>query len=128
MPAAKKVVISEKKIEAKVVEFCRKNGIWTHKFASPANRGVPDRIILHQGRVLFLELKREGNTTTALQQKEIHQIRAHGGNAAVANSYAEAVEIICMTLQVEPPKPAAPKTPAAKPVKKVSAKDIQSLI
>lgn len=125
MRSVKKVVISEKKIEAKVVDFCRKTGLWTRKFASPANRGVPDRIIIHQGRVLFLELKREGNTTTALQRKEIHQIRAHGGNAAVANSFTEAVEIICMTLEV----PAMVKAAApVAPLKKPSAKEINALI
>ncbi len=125
MPTIPKVIISEKKIEAKVVAFCRKAGLLTYKFASPANRGVPDRIVIAQGRILFLELKREGNTTTALQKREIQRIRSHGGNAAVANSYLEAVEIICMTLGTELPKV---KPAPAEKVVRVTAKEINALI
>src|SRR3954464_14998158 len=94
------IKITEAKIEAKLVKFCRAHGILTYKFASPSNRGVPDRIFIHGGVVLFLELKREGNTTTALQKHEIQRIIQAGGIAAVANSYDEAMTKVVATFML----------------------------
>lgn len=81
----------ESQIEKKVVDYCRKHGIYTRKFTSPANRGVPDRIMLKNGKVLFLELKALGNRPTDLQEHELKVIREHGGNAHWADSYAAAI-------------------------------------
>lgn len=55
--------------------------MYTRKFASPARRGVPDRIFVHQGRVLFLEVKRPGEKPTPLQEHEIGLLRSAGANA-----------------------------------------------
>jgi Holliday junction resolvase len=88
MPAVK---ISESKIEAKVVKYCRDHGIYTRKFASPSNRGVPDRLFVMNGKVMFIELKRPGNEPTALQHHELDVLRAHGAHATWADSYQGAV-------------------------------------
>lgn len=93
--------VTEAKIEAKLVKFCRAHGILTYKFASPANRGVPDRIFIHGGVVLFLELKRPGNTTTTLQKHEIQRITTAGGLATVANSYEEAMQKVVSTFMLK---------------------------
>jgi hypothetical protein len=85
--------ISEAKIEAKVVAYCRERGLYCRKFSSPAHRGVPDRIILGHGKVLFLELKSEGNEPTALQYHELKLIREHGIPARWAASF-EMAEIL----------------------------------
>lgn len=99
MPAIVKV--TEAKIEAKLVKFCRAHGILTYKFASPANRGVPDRIFIHGGVVLFLELKRPGNTTTDLQKHEIQRITQAGGFACVATGYEEAMAKVVSTFMIK---------------------------
>ena len=77
----------EREIEAKLVKFCRENGIYTRKFTSPSNRGVPDRVLIKHGKVLFLELKREGERPTKLQMHEIALIRGHHGNAEWADGW-----------------------------------------
>ena len=68
----------ESAIERRLVAECRRRGLWTRKFASPAHRGVPDRVICGNGKTLFLELKREGQAPTALQLHELTLIRAAG--------------------------------------------------
>jgi Holliday junction resolvase len=84
----------EKDLERKVVEYCRAKGILTYKFTSPAHRGVPDRVMIANGKVLFLELKREGQRPTALQYREIMKIKQAGGKAAWADTYGAAVMAI----------------------------------
>ena len=72
----------ESTLEAKIVKFCRENGILTYKFSSPSHRGVPDRIMMKNGKVLFMELKAPGKKPTTLQLHEMGKIR-QSGNAAV---------------------------------------------
>lgn len=85
---------AEKKLEARVVAYCKKRGLYTRKFISPANRGVPDRIIAGDRKVLFLELKAPGKKPTALQSLEIKQLRAKGMAAEYVDNYPAAVELI----------------------------------
>ena len=69
----------EKKLEKRCCDVARVHGWWTRKFSSPSNRGVPDRIFLKDGRVVFLEFKAPGNQPTRLQFHELDQITKHGG-------------------------------------------------
>ena len=87
-------MLTEAKIEKAVVAYCRRRGLYTRKFASPAHRGVPDRIICGRGKVLFLELKRPGNTPTGLQFHELEELRGHGQRAEWVNSFLGAKVVI----------------------------------
>ena len=58
----------EKEVEAKLIRRVRSLGGQSWKFVSPNNRGVSDRIVLIDGRVIFVELKRDGGTMTPLQK------------------------------------------------------------
>jgi hypothetical protein len=82
--------LTEAKIEKKLVAYCRQRGLLSYKFTSPANRGVPDRVIMGNNRIMFLELKREGNTLTELQKREIARINAAGIHCTWAVGYANA--------------------------------------
>lgn len=84
----------ERDIEKSVVVHCHKRGLLTYKFTSPAHRGVPDRIILGGNKVMFLELKRAGQTPTALQEREMRRIGEHGGHAIWRDSASTAIEAI----------------------------------
>ena len=77
----------EKDIERKVVAYAKSKGVLCFKFASPGNRGVPDRILIKNGRVLFLELKRPGQQPTALQLHVIDQLLDAGVLATWADSF-----------------------------------------
>lgn len=71
----------EKKLEKRCTDLAKVHGWYSRKWASPSHRGVPDRLFIKDGDVLFIEFKAPGNKPTALQYDEIHQIRAHGGVA-----------------------------------------------
>ena len=69
----------EKDIERKVCDYAKKLGCYTRKYTSPAQRGVPDRIIIAPGGAVgFLELKRPGNKPTPLQLKEMRTLTEVG--------------------------------------------------
>ena len=57
--------------EIKIEKRCRDYAIaksWlAYKFTSPGNIGVPDRIFIKAGKVLFVEFKAPGETSTPLQ-------------------------------------------------------------
>lgn len=59
----------EKEIEGELKEKLERRGCYFLKFVSPGNRGVPDRIvILPDGIVIFMELKKENGRLAPLQK------------------------------------------------------------
>lgn len=66
----------ERKLERQLVAYCKKHEIYIRKFVSPGHVGVPDRILMANGQVLFIELKSPGKKATAIQQREIGLINA----------------------------------------------------
>lgn len=69
----------EKNLEKRFREGCKKIGALTFKFVSPAQRGVPDRIVIHNGKVCFVELKTYNGRLTELQKMIHGEIETHGG-------------------------------------------------
>jgi hypothetical protein len=84
----------EKELERRVIAHCKANGIWCRKFSSPNARGVPDRILAKNGKVMFLELKAPGGRPTAFQYRELRLLDAYGITAKWTDNYQIAVEII----------------------------------
>lgn len=81
-------------MEAALVRYAGQHGIYTRKFSSPAHRGVPDRVFIKGGVVLFMEVKRPGEEPTPLQLHEIADIVQHGGNAIWCDSTAEGKQLL----------------------------------
>lgn len=84
----------ESEIERKLVRYCKDLGMLTYKFVSPNNRGVPDRIILHGGRVLFVELKQKGKKPTTLQLHEMHRIESSGCEVNWTDSWEDTRKLL----------------------------------
>lgn len=70
--------MTESQLERRVTQWCKSRNLLTYKFVSPNNRGVPDRLVIAKGRVLFLELKQPGKKPTKLQEHEMARLRAAG--------------------------------------------------
>ncbi len=87
-------MLTEAKIEKKIVAYCRERRLYTRKFSSPAHRGVPDRIICGRGRVVFLEIKRPGNEPTRIQLYELKLLREAGMTAQWVDSFEGAKGLI----------------------------------
>jgi hypothetical protein len=84
----------EKHLERKVVAHCKANDILCYKFTSPARRGVPDRLMVKNGKVMFMELKKKGEAPTKLQWHEILALGNHGAHVAWADNFENAAHII----------------------------------
>ena len=77
----------EKKVKDKVVKLIKAYGIYyffpaTHGYG---RSGVPDIICCAKGKFIAIECKTGNNKPTALQEKEMADIRKAGGIAYVVN-------------------------------------------
>jgi len=64
------------------------------KFTSPGNAGVPDRIaVLPGGLVWFVELKDDGGQPSRLQKWQIARLRAKGIPATVVRGRSDAAAL-----------------------------------
>lgn len=57
----------EKTVEKKCMALAKKRGFQFLKWQNTAQKGVPDRILIGQGIIEFVELKRPGGKLTKLQ-------------------------------------------------------------
>jgi hypothetical protein len=86
--------LTEAKIERTVVQWAKELNVLTIKLNVRGQRGVPDRLFLYDGRVLFLEFKRPGAVPTPIQRWELNNLRAHGFDAAVTDDIEQAKRLI----------------------------------
>jgi hypothetical protein len=68
----------EREIESIVCKYAEQQGWLQYKFTSPSNRGVPDRLFLKNGKIIFIEFKAPGKKLTRLQNHIIKKIRLQG--------------------------------------------------
>ena len=74
-------------VKTKIKKILKENGVW---YAMPigtgfGNSGVPDFLCCVNGRFLSIEAKAGRNIPTALQEKNMRDIRIAGGVALVVN-------------------------------------------
>ena len=85
----------EKNIEKKLRDEVNKIKGIAYKFTSPGNSGVPDRLVLlPNGRIYFVELKRPGKDSSKLQRMQIARIRALGFDVRVIDTMQKVEEFI----------------------------------
>ena len=89
----------ESEIERHFVWTVERMGGITYKFTSPAHRGVPDRIIMAGGKVLFLELKQAGKQPTPLQMREMENINAHSACDEVVATWAAGLDAALVAIR-----------------------------
>ncbi len=76
----------EREIEMKLRDAVKAAGGLCWKFTSPGTAGVPDRIILmHGGRIAFVETKAPDGKPRKIQLKRHKQLRALGFPVYVLN-------------------------------------------
>ena len=79
----------ERKVKDKVKKVLKELGAYD---AMPAtggygSSGVPDFLVCYRGRFFGLECKANGGKTTALQEKNLEDIRKNDGVAFVVNEH-----------------------------------------
>ncbi len=68
----------EAAVEKYLLEKSRKQGFLCWKFETPSQDGVPDRILIGNGMVFFVETKRPGGKTRPLQDAVIRRMQDGG--------------------------------------------------
>ena len=86
----------ERRVEARLKKKAEEHGWLVMKFTSPGTAGVPDRILIRNGRVVFVELKAPGEKTRALQNVIINRMREKGAEVYVVGSCLAVDELMIM--------------------------------
>lgn len=91
--------MSESTIERAVCAYAKSRGCLVMKLAGPNQKGQPDRMFLRDGRAFFMEFKAPGKLPTALQERWIHELWAHGFNASVCDEIHKGKQAIDMMIE-----------------------------
>lgn len=85
-------------LEREIEEYLRKKvkatGGLAYKWVSPGNNGVPDRIVVGEFGVIFVELKSSTGKLTNLQRKHLSFLRGLGLYAIAINSKEQVDKLI----------------------------------
>lgn len=65
-------------IEKPAVAYAERRGWFQCKFVSPGLRGIPDRFMARQGRIVLVEFKKPGEQPSSQQRKRHKELRDHG--------------------------------------------------
>lgn len=85
----------ERELEGKFGKLVRAAGGKAYKFLSPGNDGVPDRlVVLPEGRIGFVELKRKGEKPRKQQMHRIRELEGMGCFTAVVDDLETAERVI----------------------------------
>ena len=84
----------ESRVERHLNRACIRAVILCYKWTSPAQAGVPDRILIYKGVVRFVEMKRPGGYVTPLQKYHLDRLEAAGAITHVIDSMARVDELI----------------------------------
>lgn len=93
-----KMKITENMIKRQVKDYLNIRGWFNFHILQGlgAYRGIPDRIAIKDGRVLFLEMKGPGKTQSDHQKKFQADIKRAGGEYYVVRSLEEIMKILEM--------------------------------
>lgn len=85
----------EKEIEAKMRKKFKAGNVIFIKFTSPSLTGVPDRIVITpQGKIIFVELKKDGGVISA-RQKFVHKkLRGYHVDVRAVVGLREAMDFV----------------------------------
>ena len=85
----------EKQIEAKVCDYAKNCGLLVYKFTSPNRMAVPDRMFVRpDGKIFFIEFKREGQKPTPAQDREHERLRGHAVQVFVVDNVTTGIWVI----------------------------------
>jgi len=87
---------TERSILSQICRRLRQRGVWYMKLhGSPMQRrGMPDLLVVFQGKAVFLEVKRPGAQPTPLQAHRLEELRAAGAVAEVVYGWDDVLKIL----------------------------------
>lgn len=99
--------VLERTIENYLRDRCNEAGFMCLKFVSPSTAGVPDRLIIANGHVVFVELKRPGGKPRRNQVEMHERMRQVGADVRVIDNHKASRELVAELQELNPPQSAA---------------------
>lgn len=86
--------MTESVTEKKVCRYAKSQGWLVYKFQSPSNRGVPDRMFMRHGVLIFIEFKSPGKRPTNQQHATHERIRDHGFPVFIVDEPQQGIDLL----------------------------------
>lgn len=86
--------MKESKIEKMLVQVCSRMGWEAWKLTSPSRRGVPDRLVIANGTVAFIEVKATSGKPRPLQRYYLNLLAERGHFVRVVDSEETIVDFV----------------------------------
>lgn len=80
---------SEASIQKSCMAYAKKHGFWVYKVNDRFRSGIPDLMLIKNGQVFFVELKKENGVVSKIQDATMKEIEAHGVKCYVCYSVDE---------------------------------------
>ena len=83
-------------VQSKLLAGLESRGWWARKVTSPSRNGIPDVVAARDGRVIWIEVKRDGDRKgpTRDETREMRVMREHGLECRVVTGRNEVNEIL----------------------------------
>lgn len=81
-------------IENHLIKKAKEFGYLQRKTASPSNAGFPDRVVIGNGYVVFVELKAPTGKPSALQKVTIKEMRKQGAIVYIIDTKDDCVKLL----------------------------------
>ena len=76
----------ESKLQSKMIKLAEASGWYVIKLIKTNKNGIPDLFMIRDGRVVFVEVKREGGKPRPLQEYRIDELKKVGMEAHVCDN------------------------------------------
>jgi len=86
----------ESYVQSKLIDGLTQRGWWARKITSPSRNGIPDVVCARDGRVIWVEVKRDGDRKgpTRDEIREMRVMREHGLECRVVTGRDEVNEFL----------------------------------
>lgn len=83
-------------VQSKLLTGLESRGWWARKITSPSRNGIPDVVCARDGRVIWIEVKRDGDRKgpTRDETREMHVMSEHGLECRVVTGRNEVNDIL----------------------------------
>lgn len=88
--------MTESVLQQKIMKAAKARGILAVKVEAVGRRGLPDLLLIHNGRTVHVEVKSPKGTgrLSVLQERMIATLRAHGAEIFVVDSLKKALAML----------------------------------
>lgn len=88
--------MTESVLQQQIIKEAKKRGVLALKVEAVARRGLPDLLLIYNGRTVHVEVKSPKGTgrLSVLQTRMIDTLRSHGAEVFVVDSLKNSIELL----------------------------------